>query len=129
MKLWVNNNFKINDNIFGIVIYLFYLCRVKLILKLTTMSKKSFQERYNDLKSGVILSIKLSVLKSKRKSQFSDTTIITINDEQLQFNIHRSYIVEVSHNDIIDSDGYTYGIQVLDLEQLCQLADYCSKQK
>lgn len=90
--------------------------------------KKTFIEKHDDFKSSVILAIKLAVLKSNTQSNYINENVIIIENEKLQFHLtSNKWITEISHNYLIDCNGYQYDFNIFDLDQLCLLADYCSK--
>jgi hypothetical protein len=89
--------------------------------------KKTFVEQHTDFEKSVSLAIKLAVLKSRTISEHSNTIVIKIKDENIQFNLSGNrYLTEISHNNLIDESGYEYGFDVLSLDELCQIADYCT---
>tara|TARA_Y100000389_G_scaffold203324_1_gene251404 strand:+ start:1364 stop:1519 length:156 start_codon:yes stop_codon:yes gene_type:complete len=48
--------------------------------------------------------------------------------DELCFNLEGSrYLTNVTKNCLVDNSGYEYNFYVLDIEQLCEIADYVQK--
>ena len=92
--------------------------------------KKSFIELHSELKTSVMLAIQLAVSKSKTKSKHISENVIHINDDKLSYNMSGSHwLTEIAEGKMLCNDGYHFSYDVLDLEQLCELADYCNNLK
>lgn len=54
----------------------------------------------------------------------SSRLVLVIHDEESMFNLDgRRYLVEISEDELIDNEGYTYSFDALELEDLCTAID------
>jgi hypothetical protein len=84
---------------------------------------KSLTDKLQDLK--VHIKVRLaSKLKSKgEKSQHCSDTVLKVKCAQM-FNIEGGrWLSEISHEKLIDNEGYSYIHDVLPIEQLCEAID------
>jgi len=57
----------------------------------------------------------------------SQTKVLKVEDEDVMFNLESlRYLVEINETKLIDSSGYEYNLDVLSVEQLCEVVDSLS---
>lgn len=79
---------------------------------------------YNALKSKAKEKLGRLIQRRGVESKFSNKLVLKVKDKQ-QFNVggRGSYVVEISDRELIDNNGYQYGLSSITLEQLCELID------
>lgn len=87
--------------------------------------KNDFRRKYLDLEKEVSQKIN-SIVEKKGKEGTHARQVVKIKDDQ-QFNLDGGrYLVEISHNQLLDNNGYGYQFSCLTLEQLCEIVDSLS---
>lgn len=88
---------------------------------------KEFQDKYKDLLRSVNRKFTQLITKKGEDSKHKDEKVLKVKSDDFQFTLEgKHYLTEISMDELIDEEGYTYSYDVLTLEQLCQLADYFS---
>ncbi len=86
--------------------------------------KTKFQNKYKALVEEVADKIYDLIEKKGKESKHRNEKVLHIKSDDLQFNLDgRRYLVEISKNELIDNQGYSYNHSVLTLEQLCEIID------
>lgn len=66
-----------------------------------------------------------AIIENGEHSEHTNAVVVKIEDEDLMFNLENGrYLTEVSQYKLFDNKGYQYSFDVLNYEQLCELADY-----
>ena len=84
---------------------------------------KTFISKYNELFKIVSYYIKEKAKKSEEQSEFITESVIKIKNINFQYNLGKSFLVEISENFLIDADGQSHFFHSLNLEKLSILAD------
>lgn len=84
---------------------------------------KTFISKYNELFQNVSSYIKEKTKNSEEKSAFITENVIKIKNINFQYNLGKSFLVEISENFLIDADGQSHFFHSLNLEKLSSLAD------
>lgn len=87
--------------------------------------KNEFRRKYLDLEKEV--SEKIAELIRKKgvegKHRGASEKVLKVKGDQ-QFNIEGGrYLTEITGNDLIDNEGYSYQHSCLTLDQLCEVVD------
>lgn len=86
------------------------------------MAKETYARKHNMFRLDIIEKLKFKACKSATQSKHMNTSVLMVKD--CQFNLSGGrYLTEVSQHELLDESGYRYDFNVLDTEQLCELAD------
>jgi hypothetical protein len=86
------------------------------------MAKDTFSNKHKVFRLEIIRKLIGKIVNSKKQSKFRTTNVLTVKGSNFNLDGNR-YLVEVYEDGLIDNDGHSYGFNVLDTEQLCELAD------
>jgi hypothetical protein len=85
--------------------------------------KQSFTDKFKALNSEVIKQLNHLVLTKGKESEFRSGKALKVKDK-VAFNLDGGrYLKEVVFGELLDDCGYSYSMNVLTTEQLCELAD------
>lgn len=83
-----------------------------------------FAEQLQEFTERVEQSISKNVAEKGVASEFMSKMALKV-DGELCYNLDGNrWLVEVTQNELIDNQGYQYQFNVLDLDELCNIADY-----
>jgi hypothetical protein len=84
-----------------------------------------WSEKFNEFYEQLRLSIINKVGEIGIESKFSNEVVVAITNKELQFNLGEDkYLTEVGCYSLFDNEGYTYSFGQIDVEELCQIADF-----
>ena len=81
--------------------------------------------KYADLENGVVEAIgEILEKQGVNSAQHSNKKVLRITDEEVMWNLEGGrWLVEINETELIDNNGYTYALDVLNLERLCEVVD------
>jgi hypothetical protein len=83
-----------------------------------------FAEQLQEFTERVEQSISKNVAEKGTTSEFMSKMAVKVDGEHC-YNLDRNrWLVEVTQNELIDNQGYQHQFNVLDLDELCNIADY-----
>ena len=83
-----------------------------------------FAEQLQELTERVQQSISKNVAEKGTTSEFMSKMAVKVDGEYCYNLDGNRWLVEVTQNELIDNQGYHYSFDVLDLDELCSIADY-----
>ncbi len=86
---------------------------------------KKLAKELNNLQIEVATNIEKLLETKGVPSRFTNSRLVlVIHDENMMFNLDsRRHLVEISEDELVDNEGYTYEHSVLELEDLCTAID------
>ena len=81
--------------------------------------------KYTKLEDEVVEKItELLEKKGVNSASQSDTSVLKVINEEMMWNLEGGrYLVELSETSLIDNRGYTYALDILNLERVCEVVD------
>jgi hypothetical protein len=83
-----------------------------------------FAEQLQEFTERVEQSISKNVAEKGTTSEFMAKMAVKVDGEHCYNLDGNRWLVEVNQNELIDNQGYHYQFNVLDLDELCNIADY-----
>jgi hypothetical protein len=83
-----------------------------------------FAEQLQEFTERVEQSISKNVAEKGTTSEFMSKMAIKVDGEYCYNLDGNRWLVEVTQNELIDNQGYQYQFNVLDLDDLCSIADH-----
>jgi len=82
------------------------------------------RDKYTELEQKVVDKIGELLETQGVNSAQHNAKVLRVEDEEMMWNIEGGrYLVEINESQLIDNKGYTYALDVLDLERLCEVVD------
>ena len=77
-----------------------------------------------DVNKRIEKTIKRKLKTKGVESEFRSDTVLKIKDDNLMFNLEGGrYLVELTEDELIDNEGYSYHLSCLNLENLCKVVE------
>jgi len=84
----------------------------------------TLREKYTELEEQVVAKISELLEKKGANSASQSTKVLVVIDEEMMWNLEGGrYLVELNETSLIDNRGYTYSLDTLNLERLCETVD------
>lgn len=83
---------------------------------------KTYSKKNQDLREEIVQALIQKSTFSKVESKHTSKTCLVVVDNQVNLDGGR-YLAEVTEDGLLDNNGYSYGWDVLNTEELCELAD------
>lgn len=85
----------------------------------------TLRDKYTTLEEEVVAKIgELLQKKGVNCTTQSNTEVLRVLDEEMMWNLEGGrYLVELNETSLFDNKGYTYSLDTLNLERLCEVAD------
>ncbi len=81
---------------------------------------------YKDIFNRAVDKLEALIWEKGVESKHNNSKVLRVPDEQA-FNLDGNrYLTEITPSELIDDKGYTYNLEVLNLEQLCEVVDAIS---
>lgn len=85
----------------------------------------NLRDKHVELEEEVVAKIgELLETQGVNSAEHGNKRVLRISDEEVMWNLEGGrYLVEINEVELIDNKGYTYALDVLNLERLCEVVD------
>jgi len=85
---------------------------------------ETLTQKYQALEVAIRLRIASKIMDKGVESKHRSEKVIAIKKDELQFNLEGGrYLTEITAQELIDNEGYSYNLSVLPIDQLCEAVD------